>query len=64
MCRILTAISLVLVMASTGFGYALPQVAGNWEGTNMDGWIPLGTTVAVPGRVGTPLCSSLPPASC
>jgi len=49
MCRILVAISLVLVMASTSFAYALPEVTGNWEGTNMDGWVPQGTNVAVPG---------------
>jgi hypothetical protein len=49
MCRILTAISLVLVMASTSFAYALPEVTGNWEGTNMDGWAANTDTVAVPG---------------
>lgn len=49
MCRILTAVSLVLVMASTSFAYALPEVIGNWEGTNMDGWVAQNGAVAVPG---------------
>ena len=46
MSRVIISFCLVLFLVSISHGYT---VTGNWEGTNMDGWVANGTNVAVPG---------------
>jgi hypothetical protein len=50
MCRMLVAICLALVLASTSYGVAI----GNWDGTDAEGWVTAsawgGSATLVPGQ--------------